>query len=102
MVREVSPWKGAVRFHKRGKLSPRYVGPFEIVERVGPVAYRLRLPHELVGVHNTFHVSNLKKFLVDVNLHVSLEEVKIDDKLHFVDEPTEIIDSDVKKLKKRQ
>ncbi|GJT37376.1 hypothetical protein Tco_0937241 [Tanacetum coccineum] len=99
---EVSPWKGAVRFRKRGKLSPRYVGPFEIVERVGPVAYRLRLPQELVGVHDTFHVSNLKKCLVDVNLHVSLEEVKIDDKLHFVEEPTEIIDREVKKLKKRR
>ncbi|GKB51143.1 putative reverse transcriptase domain-containing protein [Tanacetum coccineum] len=63
---KVSPWKGVVRFVKRSKLSPRYVGPFEIVERVGPVAYRLRLPQELVGVHDTFHVSNLKKCLADV------------------------------------
>ncbi|GJU97734.1 reverse transcriptase domain-containing protein [Tanacetum coccineum] len=63
---KVSPRKGVVRFGKRSKLSPRYVGPFEIVERVGPVAYRLRLPQELVGVHDTFHVSNLKKCLADV------------------------------------
>ncbi|GKB94388.1 putative reverse transcriptase domain-containing protein [Tanacetum coccineum] len=92
---EVSPWKGAVRFSKRGKLSPRYVGPFEIVERVGLIAYRLRLPQELVGVHDTFHVSNLKKCLADVTLHVPLEEVKINDKLHFVEEPIEIIDRDL-------
>ncbi|GKE44416.1 putative reverse transcriptase domain-containing protein, partial [Tanacetum coccineum] len=76
--------------------------PFKIVERVGPVAYRLRLPQELVGVHDIFHVSNLKKFLADVNLHVPLEEVKIDDKLHFIEEPMEIMDREVKKLKKRR
>ncbi|GJX41724.1 putative reverse transcriptase domain-containing protein [Tanacetum coccineum] len=99
---KVSPRKGVVCFGKRSKLSPRYVGPFEIVERVGPVAYRLRLPQELIGVHDTFHVSNLKKFVADVNLHVPLEEVKIDDKLHFVEEPLEIMDRDVKKLKKRR
>ncbi|GKB44071.1 hypothetical protein Tco_0889013, partial [Tanacetum coccineum] len=99
---KVSPRKGVVRFGKRSKLSPRYVGPFEIVERVGPVAYRLRLPQELVGVHDTFHVSNLKKCLADVTLHVPLEEVKIDDKLHFVEEPMEIMDREVKKLKKRR
>ncbi|GJW89817.1 putative reverse transcriptase domain-containing protein, partial [Tanacetum coccineum] len=99
---KVSPRKGVVRFGKRSKLLPRYVRPFEIVERVGPVAYRLRLPQELVGVHDTFHVSNLKKCLADVTLHVPLEEVKIDDKLHFVEEPMEIMDREVKKLKKRR
>ncbi|GKD41600.1 hypothetical protein Tco_1261807 [Tanacetum coccineum] len=99
---KVSPRKGMVRFRKRSKLSPRYVGPFEIVERVGPVAYRLRLPQELVGVHDTFHVSNLKKCLADVTLHVPLEEVKIDEKLYFVEEPMEIMDREVKKLKKRR
>nr|GEX84642.1 putative reverse transcriptase domain-containing protein [Tanacetum cinerariifolium] len=57
---KVSPWKGVIRFGKKGKLAPRYVGPFEILERIGPVAYRLRLPEELSGVHDTFHVSNLK------------------------------------------
>ncbi|GJT75953.1 reverse transcriptase domain-containing protein [Tanacetum coccineum] len=96
---KVSPWKGVVRFGKRSKISPRYVGSFEGVERVGPVAYRLRLPQELVGIHDTFHVSNLKKCLADVNLHVPLEEIKIDDKLRFVEEPIEIIDREVKKLK---
>ncbi|KAM0001774.1 putative nucleotidyltransferase, Ribonuclease H [Helianthus debilis subsp. tardiflorus] len=58
---KVSPWKGVVRFGKQGKLNPRYVGPFKIIERIGPVAYRLNLPAELGAVHNVFHVSNLKK-----------------------------------------
>ncbi|GJT80442.1 hypothetical protein Tco_1054784 [Tanacetum coccineum] len=58
---KVSPWKGVIRFGKKGKLAPRYVGPFEILKRIGPVAYRLRLPEELSGIHDTFHVSNLKK-----------------------------------------
>ncbi|GJT88771.1 putative nucleotidyltransferase, ribonuclease H [Tanacetum coccineum] len=97
---KVSPWKGMVRFGKRSKLSPRYVGLFKVVERVGPVAYGLRLPQELVGIHDTFHVSNLKKCLADVNLHVSLEEIRIDDKLRFVEEPIEIMDREVKKLKR--
>ncbi|GJZ44254.1 putative nucleotidyltransferase, ribonuclease H [Tanacetum coccineum] len=96
---KVAPWKCVVRFGKRSKLSPRYVGPFEVVERVGPVAYRLRLPQELVGIHDMFHVSNLKKCLADVNLHVPLEEIRIDDKLRFVEEPIEIMDREVKKLK---
>nr|GEW14311.1 putative reverse transcriptase domain-containing protein [Tanacetum cinerariifolium] len=98
---KVSPRKGMLRIGKRSKISPRYIGPFEIDERVGPVAYRLRLPRELVGVHDTFHVSNLKKCLANANLHVPLEEVKIDDKLHFIEEPMEILDHKVKKLKKR-
>ncbi|GKF87316.1 hypothetical protein Tco_0258193, partial [Tanacetum coccineum] len=99
---KVSPCKGVVRFGKRNKLLPRYVGPFEVVKRVGPVDYRLCTSQELVGIHDTFHVSNLKKCLADVNLHVPLEEVKINDKLHFVEEPMEIMDHEVKKLKKRR
>ncbi|GJW87246.1 hypothetical protein Tco_0162586 [Tanacetum coccineum] len=74
---KVSPWKGVVRFGKKGKLAPRFVGPFEILERIGSVAYRLRLPEELSGVHDTFHVSNLKKCLADANLHVPLDEIKV-------------------------
>ncbi|GKE47233.1 putative reverse transcriptase domain-containing protein [Tanacetum coccineum] len=97
---KVSPWNGVVRFGKRSKLSPRYVGPFEVVELVGHVAYRLCLPQELVGIHDMFHVSNLKKCLADVNLHIPLEEIRIDDKLHFVEEPIEIMDREVKKLKR--
>ncbi|GJR47818.1 hypothetical protein Tco_1315921 [Tanacetum coccineum] len=74
-------------------------GPFEILERISPVAYRLRLPEELIGVHNIFHVSNLKKCLGNANLHVPLNEIKTDKTLHFVEEPIEIIDREVKSLK---
>ncbi|GJZ98730.1 putative reverse transcriptase domain-containing protein [Tanacetum coccineum] len=95
----VSPCKGVVRFGKRGKLAPWYVGPFEIVERTGPVAYRLKLPQELSGIQDTFHVSNLKKCLADTDLHVPLDELKIDDKLRFVEEPLESMDREVKRLK---
>ncbi|GJY20287.1 hypothetical protein Tco_0392853 [Tanacetum coccineum] len=90
LLLKVSPWKGVVHFGKRSKLSPRYVGPFEVVERVGHVAYRLRLSQELVGIHETFHVSNQKKCLADVNLHVPLEEIRIGDKLRVVEEPIEL------------
>ncbi|GJW07769.1 hypothetical protein Tco_1570192 [Tanacetum coccineum] len=96
---KVSPWKGVIRFGKKGKLAPRYVGPFEILERVGPVAYRLRLPEELSGVHDTFHVSNLKKCLADASLHVPLDEIKVDKTLRFVEEPVENSDREVKRLK---
>ncbi|GJT83706.1 putative reverse transcriptase domain-containing protein [Tanacetum coccineum] len=98
----VSPWKGVVRFGKKGKLAPRYVGLFEILKRIGLVAYRLRLPEELNSVHDTFHVSNLKKCLADANLHVPLDEIKIDRTLHFFEEPVEIMDREIKKLKRRK
>nr|GEX93041.1 putative reverse transcriptase domain-containing protein [Tanacetum cinerariifolium] len=75
---KVSPWKGVIRFGKKGKLAPRCVGPFEILERAGLVAYGLRLPEELSRVHDAFHVSNLKKCLADANLHVPLDEIKVD------------------------
>ncbi|GJR73801.1 putative reverse transcriptase domain-containing protein [Tanacetum coccineum] len=84
----------------RRKLAPRYVGPFEILEKIGPVAYRLRLPEELSSVHDTFHVSNLKKCLADANLHVPLDEIKIDKTLRFVEEPVEIMDREVRSLKR--
>nr|GEW66870.1 putative reverse transcriptase domain-containing protein [Tanacetum cinerariifolium] len=83
---------GIIRFGKHGKLSPRYIGPFEIIERIGPVAYKLELPKKLHGIHNTFHVSNLKKCLADENLVIPLEEIQLDDKLHFIEEPVEIMD----------
>ncbi|GJU03759.1 putative reverse transcriptase domain-containing protein [Tanacetum coccineum] len=95
----LSPWKGVIRFGKRGKLSPRYIGPFKIIERIGPVAYKLELPDKLRGIHNTFHVSNLKKCLADENLVIPLEEIQLDNKLHFIEEPVEIMDREVKQLK---
>ncbi|GJW56061.1 hypothetical protein Tco_0102792 [Tanacetum coccineum] len=97
---KVSPWKGVIRFGKKGKLAPRYVGPFEILERIGLVAYRLRLPEELSGVHDMLHVSNLKKCLADASLHVPLDEIKVDKTLRFVEEPVEIMDREVKSLKR--
>ncbi|GKD74993.1 putative reverse transcriptase domain-containing protein [Tanacetum coccineum] len=72
---KVSPWKGVVCFRKKEKLAPRFIGPFEITERIGHVAYRLRLPEELNGVHDTFHVSNLKKCLADPTLQIPLDEI---------------------------
>ncbi|GJY96105.1 putative reverse transcriptase domain-containing protein [Tanacetum coccineum] len=99
---KVSPWKGVVRFGKKGKLAPRYVGPFEIVECVGPVAYRLKLPQELSCVHDMFHVSNLKKCLAEPDVQVPLDEIEIDENLRFVEEPIEIVERDVKKLKRRR
>ncbi|GKE72605.1 hypothetical protein Tco_1534646, partial [Tanacetum coccineum] len=99
---KVSNWKGVVHFRKKGKLASRYVGPFEILERIGLVAYRLRLLEELSNVHDTFYVSNLKKCLADANLHVPLDEIKVDKTLHFVEEPVEIMDRENKKLKRKK
>ncbi|GJV83622.1 putative reverse transcriptase domain-containing protein [Tanacetum coccineum] len=89
-----------VHFGKKGKLAPRFVGPFEIIEKVGPVAYRLDLPEELNGVHDTFHVSNLKKCLADPTLKVPLDEIRVDVKLNFMEEPVEILKREFKKLKR--
>nr|GEZ19254.1 hypothetical protein [Tanacetum cinerariifolium] len=96
---KVSPWKGMIRFEKHGKLSPRFIGPFKILERIGLVAYKLELPRELQGIYNTFHVSNLNKCLSDESLRILLDEVQLDDKLYFIEEPAEIMDHKVKRLK---
>ncbi|GJZ26519.1 putative reverse transcriptase domain-containing protein [Tanacetum coccineum] len=92
--------KSVVRFGKKGKLTPRFVRPFKIVEKLGPVAYRLDFPKELNGVHDTFHVSNLKKCLADPTLQVPLDEIRVDAKLNFVEEPVEILEREFKKLKR--
>ncbi|GJW46479.1 putative reverse transcriptase domain-containing protein, partial [Tanacetum coccineum] len=96
---KVSPWKGVIRFGKRGKLNLRYIGPFRIIVKVGTLAYRYELLEQLSRVHSTFHVSNLKKCFVDEPLAIPLEEIQIDDKLNFIEEPVEIMDREVKRLK---
>ncbi|GJV41599.1 putative reverse transcriptase domain-containing protein [Tanacetum coccineum] len=96
---KVSPWKGVVHFRKRGKLNPRYVEPFKVLKKVGAVTYKLELPQELSRVHNMFYVSNLKKCYSNDPLVVLLEGLQVDDKLHFVEQPVEIMDSEVKQLR---
>ncbi|GJV67726.1 putative reverse transcriptase domain-containing protein [Tanacetum coccineum] len=90
--------KGVIRFGKRGKLNPRYIGPFKILKRVGPMAYTLELPEELSSVHSTFHVYNLKKCLSDESLVFPMKELRLDDTLNFMEEPVEIMDREVKQL----
>nr|GEW19281.1 putative reverse transcriptase domain-containing protein [Tanacetum cinerariifolium] len=97
---KVSPWKGVIRFDKWGKLNPRYIGPFKILAKLGMLAYRIELPEQLIRVHSTFYVSNLKKCFVDEPLAISLEEIQTDGKLYFIEEPVEIMDREVKRLKK--
>ncbi|GJU52369.1 putative reverse transcriptase domain-containing protein [Tanacetum coccineum] len=97
---KVSPWKGVVCFGKKGKLSPRFIGPFDIIEKIGPVAYRLDLLDELNGVHDTLHVSNHKKCLVNPTLKVPLDEIQVDAKLNFIEVPVEILEREFKKLKR--
>ncbi|GJZ13855.1 putative reverse transcriptase domain-containing protein [Tanacetum coccineum] len=94
---KVLPWKGVVRFKKKGKLAPRFIGPFEIIEKVVPV---LDFPKDLDGVHDTFHVSNLKKCLADPTLQLPLDEIRVDDKLNFMEELVEILEREFKKLKR--
>ena len=90
----ISPWKGVLRFVKRGKLSPRYIGPYMIVERIREVAYRLELPSELDRIHDVFHVSRLHKFIPDPShSHVLTEQlVEIQENLTYEEEPVQILD----------
>ena len=98
---KVAPMKGVMRFEKKGKLSPRFVGPFEILERVGVVAYRLALPPSLSAVHNVFHVSMLRKYVADTSHVVDYEPLEIDEHLSYVEQPVEILAREVKMLRNR-
>ncbi|GKF41894.1 putative reverse transcriptase domain-containing protein, partial [Tanacetum coccineum] len=92
--------KKPLELMNKGKLAPRFVGPFEIIEKIGPVAYKLYLPEDLDGVHDTFYVSNLKKCLSDPTLQVPFDEIQVDAKLKFMEEPVEILEREFKKLKR--
>ncbi|GKD30306.1 putative reverse transcriptase domain-containing protein [Tanacetum coccineum] len=99
VILKVSPWKGVIRFGKRGKQNPRYIGHFKIIAKVGTVACRLELLEQLSRVHSTFHISNLKICLSDETLAIPFDEIQIDDKLQFIEEPVEIMDREFKRLK---
>ena len=98
---KLSPWKGVVRFGKRGKLSPRYIGPFEIVERIGPVAYRLDLPEELSRVHNVFHISMLCKYISDLSHVLETPEIELRDDLSYEEQPVQILGREEKELRNK-
>ncbi|KAL0556646.1 hypothetical protein IC582_005160 [Cucumis melo] len=99
---KVAPMRGVVRFERRGKLSPRFVGPFEILERIGPVAYRLALPPSLSTVHDVFHVSMLRKYVPDPSHVVDYEPLEIDENLSYVEQPVEVLAREVKTLRNKQ
>lgn len=102
MLLKVSPWKWVLRFGKKGKLRPRYIGPYKISEKIGAVAYQLELPEELKAIHNTFHVSNLKKCITEEGVVIPVEDVTVDDKLNFVEKPIAITERKVRKLRNKE
>ena len=99
---KVSPWKGVIRFGKRSKLNPRYIGPFEILRKVGSVSYQLALPPDLQHIHDVFHVSLLKVYKTD-NRHVlNYEPVNIQPDLTYEEQPIEIVDSKIQELRNKR
>ncbi|KAL4015479.1 hypothetical protein IC575_023063 [Cucumis melo] len=99
---KVAPMKGVLRFAKKGKLSPRFVGPFEILERIGPVAYRLALPPSLAAVHDVFHISMLRKYVADPTHVVDFEPLQFSENLSYEEQPVEVLAREVKKLRSRE
>ena len=95
---KLSPWKGVVRFEKREKLNPHYIGPFEIVERIGPVAYRLDLPEEISRVYNVFHISMLRKYIPDPSQVLETPEIELRDDLSYEEQPVQILGREEKVL----
>ncbi|KAL0546391.1 hypothetical protein IC582_016299 [Cucumis melo] len=99
---KVAPMRGVLRFERRGKLSPCFVGPFEILERIGPVAYRLALPPSLSTVHDVFHVSMLRKYVPDPSHVVDYEPLEIDENLSYTEQPVEVLAREVKTLRNKE
>lgn len=99
---KVSPWKGIMRFGKKGKLSPRYIGPYEVIDKVEMLAYRLALPPELAQIHNVFHVSVLRKYVPDSSHILQTEPVELQKDLTYVVEPVQILNKEVKQLRSKE
>ena len=99
---KVSPWNGVIRFRKRGKLGPRFIGQFRIFSRIGRVAYRLDLPDELFQIHNTFHVSQLRNCVTDEAVFISLDDIQVDRSLNYVEKPIPILDRKTKALQNKE
>ena len=99
---KVSPWKKVMRFGKKGKLSPSFIGPYEVIEKVGPVVYRLALPPELEKIHSVFHVSMLRRYRTDPSHVVSSETIELRPDLIYEEEPVEILVREVKELRNKK
>ena len=99
---KASPWKGVIRFWKRSKLGPQYIGPFRVTARVGRVAYRLELPAESSQIHNNFHMSQLRKCVADETAVVPLKYIKVDASLNYIERPIAILDWKVKVLRNKE
>ena len=98
---KVAPWKGVIQFQKRGKLNPRYIGPFRITQRIGPVAYRLELPSKMGRIHNVFHVSMLKKYVSDPSHVLEAPPIELNEDLSFEVQSVGIVDQKMKELRNK-
>ena len=99
---KVSPWRKVLRFGKKGKLSPRFIGPYEVLERIGPMAYRLAIPLELAKLHDVFHVSMLRKYCYNESHILPVQEIQVQEDLSNDEEPTTILAREVKQLQNKQ
>ena len=102
MFLKVSPWKKILRFGKKGKLSPRFIGPYKILERVGPVAHRLALPLELAKLHDVFQVSMLRRYRSDPSHILQVQDIQVQEDFTFEEEPKAILDREIKQLRNKQ
>ncbi|XP_050229144.1 uncharacterized protein LOC126678285 [Mercurialis annua] len=98
---KISPWKEILRFGKRGKLSPRFIGPYEVIEKIGPVAYRLALPPELSQIHNVFHVSMLRRYMSDPSYVLQVQPIELKDDLSYEEERVTILAKEDKELRNK-
>ena len=99
---KVSQWKKILRFGRKGKLSPRFIGPYEILERVGPVAYRLALPLELSKLHDVFHVSMTQRYRSDTSHILPVQDIQVQEDFTFDEEPKAILDHEIRQLRNKQ